>query len=144
MEIDKTKLIENLNKIFAANENDVNYVRLWVSEPHVLSFQFCKFEINLMCLWHFNFTLQSSPDTINMEEILDFLNEKIIDAEYTTKIGANFTDILLLVVTKNFSFDVNDTNLHQRRCIALSKLLKYSHDIQRYVFYNFLSVHAIY
>lgn len=37
MEIDKSKLIENLTKIFAANENDVNNVRLWVSEPHVLS-----------------------------------------------------------------------------------------------------------
>lgn len=37
MEIDKGKLIGSLNKIFAANENDVNSVRLWVSEPHVLS-----------------------------------------------------------------------------------------------------------
>lgn len=69
-----------------------------------------------------------------MEEIFAFLNEKIIDAEYTTKIGANFTEILLLVVTKSFTFDVNDTNLQQRRCIALSKLLKFSPDIQRYVF----------
>lgn len=66
-----------------------------------------------------------------MEEILDFLNEKIIDVEYTEKIGANFNDILLLVVTKSFTFDINDTTLHQRRCIALSKLLQYSPDIQR-------------
>lgn len=66
-----------------------------------------------------------------MEEILEFLNEKLLDAEYTTKIGANFSDILLLVVTKSFTFDINDVTLHQRRCIALSKLLQYSPDIQR-------------
>lgn len=68
-----------------------------------------------------------------MEEILDFLNEKIIDDEYTTKIGEHFTDILLVVVTKSFTFHINDTHLHQQRCVALSKLLKYSPDIQRYV-----------
>lgn len=89
--------------------------------------------MNFTSRCHRNQSMQSSPDTINMEEILDFLNEKIIDAEYTSKIGAHFSDILLLVVTKSFAFDVNDTHLHQRRCIALSKLLKYSPDIQRYV-----------
>lgn len=31
MEIDKTKLINNLNRIFERNENDKNIVRLWVS-----------------------------------------------------------------------------------------------------------------
>lgn len=66
-----------------------------------------------------------------MEEILDFLSEKLIDPNFTHKIGTNFGDILLLVVTKSFSFDASDTLLHQKRCIALSKLLKLSPDIQR-------------
>lgn len=134
MEIDKTKLIEKLNRIFAAKANDVNNVWLWVSEPHVLSSTLPvvnSFDFLVLC--HLNFSPQSCPDTIYMEEILDFLNEKIIDGAYTTEIGANFTDILLLVVTRSFTFDSNDPNLHQRRCIALSKLLQYSPDIQRYV-----------
>lgn len=88
-------------------------------------------QIKIVC--HFDLLPQSSPDTIDMEEILEFLNEKLIDGEFTTKIGANFSDILLLVVTKSFAFDNSDANLHQRRCIALSKLLQYSPDIQRYV-----------
>lgn len=102
---------------------------------HILHVKIVHFFIKLsFCLCHPNFSTQSSPDTINMEEIFEFLNEKIIDAEFTTKIGVNFSEILLLVVTKSFTFDASDTNLQQRRCIALSKLLKYSPDIQRYVF----------
>lgn len=66
-----------------------------------------------------------------MEEILDFLGTHILDPTYTDEIGARFNDILLLIATKCFPLDVTNVNLHQQRCIALAKLIKYSTDIQK-------------
>lgn len=68
-----------------------------------------------------------------MDEILDFLAARITDPLYTDAIGERFSDILLLIVTKCFPFAVDTANLHQKRCIALAKLIKYSPEVQRYV-----------
>lgn len=68
-----------------------------------------------------------------MDQVLDFLGEKILDSEYTLQIGQKFNDILPLIVTKKFTFSgKEDVSLHQRKCVALAKLLPFSSDIQRY------------
>lgn len=68
---------------------------------------------------------------LNMDQVLDFLGQQVLDPVYTDEIGARFNDILLLVVTKSFTCDVDNAILHQKRCIALSKLLKYSPEIHK-------------
>lgn len=67
-----------------------------------------------------------------MDDILEFLGNEILNTDYTIDVGKNFNDILLLILTKNFTFDVTDSLLHQRRCITLAKLLDLSPDIHRY------------
>lgn len=66
-----------------------------------------------------------------MDQILDFLGTQLLLPEFTEEIGARFTDILLLIVNNSFPFDVDNELLHQKRCIALSKLVKYSPEIQK-------------
>lgn len=72
-------------------------------------------------------------ETANMDEILNFLSDKIIDPNYTEQIGKKFNDILLLIVTKCFKFDADDLLLHPTKCVALAKLLRFSPDVQRLV-----------
>lgn len=66
-----------------------------------------------------------------MGDVLEFLGNEILNTDYTIDIGHNFNEILLLILTKSFTFDVSDSLVHQQRCITLAKLLGFSPDIQR-------------
>lgn len=70
-----------------------------------------------------------------MDDILDFLATHVLDPIYTDAIGQKFNDILLLIATKCFTLDEENLplSLHQRRCVALSKLIKYSAEVQKLV-----------
>lgn len=76
---------------------------------------------------------QSSPATLNMEEALDFLGEKIVDPAYTEKIAPAFHDTLLLIISRSFPFEFGDRESHQKKCVSLSKLIKYSPEAKRFV-----------
>lgn len=67
-----------------------------------------------------------------MDEVLNYLSEKIVDPKYTEQIGENFNDISFLIVTKCFGFRIDDSVIHQKKCVALAKLLRFSPDIRRY------------
>lgn len=70
-----------------------------------------------------------------MDKILLILTKKIIFPRYTEEIGQHFPNLLLLIVT-NFLSESGDNKeipdnaeLYQMKCIALSKLVKYSKDV---------------
>lgn len=66
-----------------------------------------------------------------MDEALKFLNEKVLNPKFTEKIGSYFSETLLLIISNTFTTENNDNELHLQKCIALSKLLKFSSEIQR-------------
>lgn len=68
-----------------------------------------------------------------MDEALSFLNGKILDSEYTEEIGSHFRETLLLIISNTFGTENVDNDLHVKKCIALSKLLKFSPEVQRFV-----------
>lgn len=133
MEINKKKFVESLKEIFEGKENDENLVRLWVSGAHGI-FSCRPFSIEYFgFFFYFRFQTQRSPSNLEMDEALAFLNEKILDPDYTEKIGSQFRDTLLLIISNRHGRQNKGGDFHLKKCIALSKLLKYSPDVQRFV-----------
>lgn len=72
-------------------------------------------------------------EPVDTNGILDFLGEKLLEKEFTEEIGKKLFDILPLIVTKKFKSSQCDDNLHQRICVALAKLIRFSPEMQRLV-----------
>lgn len=76
-------------------------------------------------------------DPINIENVIDYLGEKILEAKYTEAIAENFLFILPVIVAKKYDFTgENEPLMHKKKCVTLAKLLRYSSDIQRFVSMN--------
>lgn len=95
-----------------------------------LSFYFIKFFLYL----------SQDVTTSDVKNILEFLTKKITDPLFTEEIGKLFPDLLLMIVT-DFLADKNDLNnfdLYRKKCVALSKLVKYNSDVLKYSYKYFV------
>ncbi|XP_055839231.1 midasin [Episyrphus balteatus] len=74
----------------------------------------------------------TAPDVL---KVLTYLGSKLLDPQYTENIGIAFQDCLLLIVTERINNDDDASKNfeeYQKKCIALSKLMKVSKDVLRY------------
>ncbi|XP_031637557.1 midasin [Contarinia nasturtii] len=112
MEINKTKLIHNLNVTF--KDDCKSTTQLWSS---------------------------STDESIDMDKLLSLLADRIIDPRYTEQIGRRFESILPLILTKNLNYDMKQDETffiqHRRKTIALAKLVTISPHAKRFVFTYF-------
>lgn len=136
MEINKRKLLAKLNLTFK-NENK-SLARLWVST--FVCFSFDVFMENILSFGGYSIFVQSSTATddgdLDMDKILGFLGERIVDPDYTECIGRRFEDILPLILKENVNYEANaDAEFliqHRKKCIALAKLVAFSPHAQRF------------
>lgn len=71
-------------------------------------------------------------DPINVDKILEIVGMKVLDSNYTELIGCKMYDILPLIVSKTYNLDKEDSDVyHQKKCIALAKLQRFSREVHR-------------
>lgn len=130
MEVNKRKLIYHLNEIFA--NDGAACAHFWVSplrlRPIFLSHMLNdSFDI-VQC--------SADDDIIDMDRILGYLSDRILDPLYTGEIGRRFEDILPLILTHNVNYEAKQDDefvfRHRRKCVALAKLLLFSPHAQKF------------
>lgn len=88
------------------------------------------------------FAQSSANDGLtDMDKILGFLADRIVDPQYTEQIGRRFEDILPLILMENVNYvakpDAEFLLRHRRKCVALAKLVSFSPSAQRFALQYF-------
>lgn len=138
MEIDIHKLKKTLQSVFSGSNEYKSLCK--VSKKKIEIFQ-----IKLLCHVFNSYRIRNIQlfDPVDTNGILDFLGEKLLEKEFTEEIGRKVFDILPLIVTKKFRSSQFNDNLHQRICVALAKLIRFSPEIQRLVSNSSLVIQII-
>lgn len=138
MEIDRVKLLGSLKDLKEAtrkNDEEIDvFLRLCVSIESTF------FLLIFFYLFLFYVFFSQDLTTNDVKNILEFLTKKITDPLFTEEIGKLFPDLLLMIVT-DFLADKNDLNnfeLYRKKCVALSKLVKYNSDVLKYSYKYFV------
>lgn len=79
-----------------------------------------------------------------MDKIINYLGNKILDAQYTVAIGQHFESILPLILMVNVDYDAQPDRSfliqHRRKCHALAKLVAFSSHAQRFALTYFANM----
>jgi hypothetical protein len=81
----------------------------------------------MFCLQNiFKFPIQDFSSE-NVDKVIEILCQLLEKGECVEEIGRNFSFVLLLIVTKFLECEKDEGYvLYQRKCISLSKLVKYN------------------
>ncbi|XP_004526504.1 midasin [Ceratitis capitata] len=82
------------------------------------------------------FMNKNDPDENDVEALFSYLSERILEKPLTAVIATSFEYVLLLLITRSIPIDgrVDESNyeIYQKKCIALSTMMRLSVDTNRY------------